>query len=281
MRPRLCFPAMFFWLALMAPGVGAGAQVRVSPLGDRLILIQTPRSNLIASVGTEGAALIGEVETATTAAIADSLKARTASPRRFVIATVGLASVGQGDAGWDSRGALVVMQETAVRRINESFSPPVRRPRSEFSQFFSLSLNGEPMHAVRQEPGYATSDVLVHFEQSNVIYLGESYSGDGYPRIDKSLGGTVEGLLKTLARWTEQSGARFVGARGKVASYSDVLAYRDMVKAVSDQVQRLKSQGRSISEVLASRPTKVYDGIWGHGVVTADAFVRDLYQSAP
>ena len=273
---------MLFSLVLMTSGAGAaGAQVRVSSLGDHLILLQTPRSNLIASVGPEGAALIGEVETATTAAIADSLKARTASPRRFVIATVGLASVGQGDAGWDSRGALVVMQETAVRRINGSFAPPVRRPRSEFSQFFSLSLNGEPMHAVRQEPGYATSDVLVHFEQSNVIYLGESYSGDGYPRIDKSLGGKVEGLLKTLAPWTGQSRARFVGARGKVATYSDVLAYRDMIKAVSDQVQRLKSQGRSISDVLASRPTKAYDAKWGRGVVTADIFVRDLYESAP
>ena len=135
------------------------------------------------------------------------------------------------------------------------------------------------MHAVRQEPGYATSDVLVHFEKSSVIYLGESYAGDGYPRIDKALGGTVDGLLKTLEPWT-QSGSRFVGARGKVASFSDIAAYRDMVKIVSEQVQRLKSQGRTIAEVLASQPTKTYDAKWGHGAVTAETFVRDLYQSA-
>ena len=36
----------------------------MSSLGDHLLLIQTPRSNLLASVGPEGAALIGEVETA-------------------------------------------------------------------------------------------------------------------------------------------------------------------------------------------------------------------------
>ena len=267
-------------VALFALGRDAPAQVRVSSLNNQLILIQTPRSNLVASVGPEGAALVGEVDIATSAAIADSLKARAGSARRFVIETAGLASAGQCDAGWDSRRAWVVMQEFAVRRMSAPCTSPVRRPRSEFSQFFSLTLNGEPMHAVRQEPGYATSDVLVHFEESNVIYLGESYSGDGYPRIDSTLGGTVDGLLKTLEPWTQQSGSRFVGARGKVASFSDILAFRDMVKTVSEQVQLLKSQGRLIVEVLASHPTKVYDDKWGHGVVTAETFVRDLYQSA-
>jgi cyclase len=280
MKLKIRLSATLFFLAVSGHYHSADAQVRVSSLSDQLILIQTTRSNLVASVGPEGAALVGPVDRATSAAIADSLNARTKSPRRFVIEIAGLASIGQGDAGWDNRGALVVMQEFAVRRMSGAFTAPVRKPRSEFSQFFSLTLNGEPMHAVRQEPGYATSDALVHFEKSNVIYLGEAYSGDGYPRIDPSLGGTVEGMLKTLEPWTQQSGSRFVGARGKVASFSDIVAYRDMVKAVSEQVQRLKSQGRTIAEVLASRPTKAYDDKWGHGVVTAEAFVRDLYDSA-
>jgi hypothetical protein len=41
--------------------------------------------------------------------------------------------------------------------------------------------------------------VLVHFEGANVFYLGESLPGDGYPHIDSVLGGTVDGLLRTLA----------------------------------------------------------------------------------
>ena len=74
-------------VALFAFGSGAPAQVRVSSLNEQLILIQTPRSNLVASVGSDGAALVGAVDIATGAAIADSLKARAGSPRRFVIET--------------------------------------------------------------------------------------------------------------------------------------------------------------------------------------------------
>src|SRR5947207_12579190 len=95
------------------------------------------------------------------------------------------------------------MQELAIQRMQRTAGSGLRRPRSEFSQFFSIELNGEPIHAVHEEPGYAHSDVLVHFEGANVIYLGESFPGDGYPRVDSTLGGTVEGLLSTLGPWAQ------------------------------------------------------------------------------
>ena len=52
-----------------------------------------------------------------------------------------------------------------------------------------------------------------------------------------------------------------------------------MVKAVSDEVRRLKQAGRNVGEVLAAHPTAAYEQRWGHGVVSADRFVRDVYQA--
>jgi hypothetical protein len=261
----------------------AGAQVRVTPLSDHVILLQSPRTNMVASVGAEGAVVVGEMDTLSAAAVADSLTARSSGPRRVVLAMAGLASIGQADAGWDRRNALVIMQEFAKRRMPDPTAPGLRRPRAEFSQFFSITMNDEPMHAVRQEPGYASSDVLVHFEGANVIYLGESFPGDGYPRIDSTLGGTVEGLIKTLDPWARPDQSddkpRYVGARGAPAGSADVLAFRDMVKAVAEEVRRLKQAGRSVEQVIAAHPTAAYDQRWGRGLVTADRFVRDLYQA--
>jgi len=261
----------------------AAAQVRVTPLSDHVILLQSPRTNMVASVGAEGAVVVGEMDTLSAAAVAESLTARSSGPRRVVLAMAGQASAGQGDAGWDGRGGLVIMQEFAKRRMQDPTAPGLRRPRAEFSQFFSITLNDEPMHAVRQEPGYANSDVLVHFEAANVIYLGEAFPGDGYPRIDSTLGGTVEGLLKTLEPWARPDQSdfkpRYVGARGPLANGSDILAFRDMIKAVADEVRRLKQAGRSVDQVIAAHPAAAYDQRWGHGLVGADRFVRDLYQA--
>jgi len=259
-------------------------QVSVTPLSDHVILIRSPRSNMVASFGGDGAVVAGAMDTLSTAAVAETLAVRSTPSRRLVVLDIaGLASAGQGDAGWDARGALVIMQESAVRRMPRAFDAAVRRPRSEFSQFFSIEMNGESIHAVHQEPGYSSSDVLVHFEGANVIYLGESFPGDGYPRIDAALSGTLDGLLKTLDPWARPDQPdfrpRFVGARGPLAGSADVLAFRDMVKAVAAEVGRLKAAGKSVDAVVASHPTAPYDQRWGHGLVSAERFVRDVYQA--
>jgi hypothetical protein len=270
--------------ALLLVWTVASAQVRVTSFSEHVILLQSPRTNMVASVGAEGAVVVGAMDTLSAAAVAESLSARSSSPRRFVIAMAGLASIGQADAGWDKRGALVIMQEFAVGRMRQPAGQSLRRPRSAFSQFFSISLNDEPIHAVRQEPAYATSDVLVHFEGANVVYLGEAFAGDGYPRLDSALGGTVEGLLKTLEPWAlpdrpDSKAAHYVGARGAPVTSGGVLAFRDMVKAVAEEVRRLKRAGRSVDEVIAAHPTAAYDQRWGHGLVSAERFVRDVYQT--
>jgi cyclase len=266
--------------ALFAFASVVEAQVHVTSLAKNVILLRTPHSNLVATVGPEGAIVVGAMDTATTAAVADSLTAHSGSPRRYVLGMAGLASIGQFDAGWDARGALVIIQEFALRRMRRPTSPGLRRPRGEFSQFMSLEMNDEPLHAVRQEPGYANSDVLVHFEGANVVYLGESYAGDGYPRIDASLGGTVEGLLTTLGPWAQPNGSKFVGARGAVASAADIKEFRDMVTAVRDRVRELKAGGRSVDEVVAAKPTAAFDQRYGKGLVTAERFVRDIYAAS-
>ena len=269
-------------LLLVCPVIAWG-QVRVTSLSEHVILLQSPRTNMVASVGAEGAVVVGAMDTLSASAVAESLAGRTTSPRRYVIAMAGLASIGQADAGWDKRGALVVMYELAARRMRQPGPGDLRRPRGQFSQVFVIGLNDEPIHAVHQEPGYSNSDVLVHFEGANVIYLGESFPGDGYPRIDSALGGTVDGLLKTLDPWARPDPSdfkpRFVGARGPLASSADIIAFRDMIRAVSEEVRRLKNGGRSVAEVVAARPTAPYDQRWGHGLISADSFVRDLYQA--
>lgn len=259
----------------------AVVQVRVTQLSDHVALIQSAKGNMVASYGGDGAVVAGEMDTLSAAAVAETLLVRSTPSRRIVVLDIaGPGSAGQGDAGWDQRGALVIMQELGVRRMPRGFPEGLRRPRSEFSQFFSIEMNGESIHAVHQEPGYSNSDVLVHFEGANVIYLGESFPGDGYPRIDAELGGTLDGLLKTLEGWASpELRARFVGARGPLASSADVMAFRDMVKAVAAEVGRLKAAGKSVDAVVAAHPTASYDQRWGHGIVSADQFVRDVYQA--
>jgi cyclase len=267
--------------------------VRITEFKSNLLVLSTSEGNVIASVGPDGALLVGGLSTANTAPISRILESRTQSPVRYVVIGPQDSAHSEGDAGWGRRGAFVAMHESALQRIGGNRmdgmdardAPPlsprfvklgVDRPRIAFSEVLAFDLNGEAIHVVHQAPGYSNSDAIVHYHAASLVYLGEVFPGDGYPMIDFSQGGTLDGLLKTLGAWTGST-IRVVPARGKVTDGAGVEAFRDMIVTVRDRIQHLIDQGRTEGEVVASHPTADLDAKWSHGRVQPDAFVREIY----
>ena len=281
--------------ALRKTAIHPQEQVHITEFGPNILLLSTSKGNAIASVGPDGALLVGELPANATAAVNRLLASRTQSPMRYVIIEPQDASHSEGDAGWVRLGAFVAMHENALRRIGgnkmEGMDSPssaelpdqfvklgVERPRVAFSEVLAFDLNQEAIHIVHQKPGYSDADAIVHFHAANLVYLGEVFPGDGYPKIDFSQGGTLEGLLTTLGSWTGNT-IRVVPARGQITDGSTVEAFRDMILAVRDRVQRLVDQGRTENQVVDAHPTTEFDKRWGNGRIGPDTFVREVYRS--
>jgi cyclase len=267
--------------------VMAREEVTVTEITPSLLVFATGSGNVVASVGRDGVLLIGTPSATSTPIINGILKQHTQSSLRYVVVFPESATESQGDAGWGRLGAFAAMQENLLRRLGgDVMGAPgplpsrlaqlgVERPAIAFSEVLAFDLNGDSIHIVHQKPGYSDADALAHFHVANVFYLGEAFPGDGYPRIDRQQGGTLEGLLDQLT-WTD-SRQRIVPARGKVTDGTNLKAFRDMIIAVRDRVQRMIDEGRTENQVLADHPTSDFDAHWGHGRVSADAFVREIY----
>ena len=104
------------------------------------------------------------------------------------------------------------------------------------------------------------------------------FPGDGYPAIDPTQGGTLDGLLKTLSGWTDDK-FRVVPARGKVTTGATVKVFHDMIATVRDRVQQMINSGQGKNQILAEHPAANFDARWGHGRIEADAFVREVYDA--
>lgn len=265
-------------LALVPSLLAAQAPVQATNVAGSVVLFSTPAGNVAAAIASDGAFIIGPLSVASTPAIQAEIARRTQSPVRYVVAGPRDPARAEGDGGWGRLGALVFAQEAGFGRLGDSSSLTggALPPKAAFSQFLRIVLAGEDVHAVHQQPGYTDGDVLVHFENSSVVYLGESLAGDGYPMIDSAHGGTLEGLLRTINPWTRGRN-RIIPARGPALAPSDVAAFRDMVVAVRDRVHALRGQGQTVDQVVAARPTAEYDARWGQGRVTPEAFVRSVY----
>jgi hypothetical protein len=268
---------------------GESGEVKVTEVTANVLVFATRTGNVIASVGPDGVLLIGVPSADSTERISSELAKRTKSPVRYVVIAPEDPAHSEGDAGWGRRGAFVAMQEKALERIGgHIMGPPkplseefvrmgVDRPRISFSEVMCLDLNGEAVHIVKQKPGYSDADALVHFHVANLIYWGEVFPGDGYPMIDATHGGNLDGLVKMIDGWTEPS-RHIVPARGEVTNGTGLKAYCDMIKMVRDRVRKSIDAGHTEGQVIAEHPTAEFDAKWGHGRVQSDSFVQEVYR---
>jgi cyclase len=281
----------FFVLALAASGCSASPpDAVVTDITPNVVLFATSSGNVVCSVGPDGALLIGTPSIASTERIAQELNKRTKSTLRYVVIWPQELEHNQGDARWVKRGAFVAMQEKALERVGgHGMGAPkplpqrlialgVDRPPVAFSEVITFDMNGDSIHVVHQPPGYSDADALAHFHVASLIYLGEVFPGDGYPAIDFAQGGALDGILRLLAAWASPQ-FRIVPARGKLTTGAALKPFREMITSVRDRVQEMVSAGKPESEIIAAHPTAQFDSEWGHGQVTPDAFVHELYVS--
>ncbi len=275
---------------MVKPAAGTQRTVRVSEITPNLLMFATESGNVVASVGQDGALLVGTPSAASTPEISSILTSRTRSALRYVVIAPQDLTHSEGDAGWGRRGAFVAMQEKALERLGGHVMGPsqplpprlielgVDRPRIAFSEVLTFDVNGEAIHVVHQTPAYSNADALVHFHAGNLLYFGEVFPGDGYPEIDPGQGGKLDGFVKLLSAWTSPT-IHVVPARGKVTNGADVKAFCSMIVTVRDRVKSLVDAGRTEDQVVAEHPTADFDARWGHGRVPPDTFVQAIYSA--
>jgi cyclase len=125
------------------------------------------------------------------------------------------------------------------------------------------------------------SDVFVHLTKANVLHLGDVFFNGMYPFIDASTGGHIDGMIGGAERALKIADAqtKIVPGHGPVADKAILTSYRDVLTAVRDRVQKMKSAGRTLVEVQAAKPTAEFDAVWGKGMMPPDTFVGLVYNT--
>jgi glyoxylase-like metal-dependent hydrolase (beta-lactamase superfamily II) len=120
---------------------------------------------------------------------------------------------------------------------------------------------------------------LVSFPRLDILAVGDYIRTVGYPRADLRNGGSLRGLLAGLGETIGRAGprTRIIPGHGAITDRNGVIAQRDLILAVRDKMAALVQQGRTVEEVLASKPTADYDANVPQGEQTAEQFVRWLY----
>jgi glyoxylase-like metal-dependent hydrolase (beta-lactamase superfamily II) len=160
-------------------------------------------------------------------------------------------------------------------------SPHEALPTQTFKTTQSLTLNSEQIAIGYVPPAHTDTDIYIHFTKGNVLHLGDLYFNGGYPFIDASTGGKINGMIAAADTGIKLANAttKIVPGHGPLADRASLTKYRDMLATVRDRVQKLKSSGQTLDQVVAANPTAEFDAVWGKAFIDPKRFVGFVYET--
>jgi glyoxylase-like metal-dependent hydrolase (beta-lactamase superfamily II) len=171
---------------------------------------------------------------------------------------------------------------TRVEGWNFTFEPAPAGaiPAEVFDDERTLKLNGTTITLKHYAPAHTDSDISVHFTDSDILHVADTFWNGFYPFIDYSTGGSIDGMIRaTEANLTKVSDTTIViPGHGEVAGKSQLSFYRDLLVGTREKVDALKKQGKSLDEIVAAKLTAATDAKWGNGFRSPKDFIGDVFQ---
>jgi cyclase len=268
----------------------AAAPITVTPLGNRTSLLAGPGGNVVVITGPDGKVLVDGFVRPAWDALKKTLDGIDSSKLAALIDTHWHFDHADNNGRVRAEGAKVVASENTKKRLMESHDllgmhfdpePASALPNETFASTHKMSVNGDELTLTLVPPAHTDTDILVRFAKTNVLHLGDVFFNGFYPFIDASTAGNIDGMIAASDRALKMADAqtKIVPGHGPIGDRAALTAYRDVLAAVRDRVQKAKRAGRTLAEVQADKPSAEFDGKWGQGLMQPDAFVGLVYQT--
>ncbi|MEP7241466.1 MAG: MBL fold metallo-hydrolase [Devosia sp.] len=232
-----------------------------------------------------------------------AIRKLSAAPIRFLIDTHEHPDHTGGNPYFAKLGALILAREETYADLVQvpppavqaaigsaaSFDDPARLPVATYGLGSSLKIrmDGEVVDLIAVPASHTDGDTIVRFEKANVMMIGDFYRNYGYPFVDPSHGGTIEGVLAALDLVTQLADAQtqLLPGHGSAVTVADIAPYRAMIVAVEHEVKQMIADGKSLKQVLSARLTAPYDATVPGALTplpaglgtSADRFVGEIY----
>ena len=282
--------ALYLFLLLTALSATAQSNydtVKIRPVkvSEQIYMLKGSGGNIGLLVGKEGSLLVDNQFAPLSNKINGAIKTIDPGEIRFMINTHLHGDHSGGNENFKMMGAtLVAHDQVRERMMKESVGrtgqvTPARNnnawPLITFWDKLNFHLNGEDIILHHFDRGHTDGDIIVQFKNANVIHTGDAYVRYGYPYIDLTNGGSVNGFINTLDKiiLLIDDNTRVIPGHGELATKADVKKMRDNIADIRDQVVAALKKGKKTEDIPGLGITDKYDAEYGKGFVKGKDFV--------
>jgi glyoxylase-like metal-dependent hydrolase (beta-lactamase superfamily II) len=162
---------------------------------------------------------------------------------------------------------------------DEPPAAPEALPEITFTDSLTLHWNDQTVVVWNPKNAHSDGDAVVRFVEGNVIHTGDIVFFCGYPFIDVSSGGTIDGMIAAvqaiLAKCDEQT--QIVPGHGPVTDKEGLTEYLGMLQGVRKAVAGEIRTGKSLAEIKAGAATAELDEKYGQTMFPPDLFREMVY----
>ena len=263
-------------------------QVTSAKIAGNVHMLVGSGGNIGLMVGDDATFVVDDQFAPLTPKILAAIKAITPQPVRFVMNTHWHGDHTGGNENMGQAGALIFAHENVRKRMStdqfiEAFkmkqpaSPRGALPVVTFTDTVSFHLNGDSVVVFHVAPAHTDGDVMVKFTKANVVHTGDVFVSAGFPFVDRSSGGTIDGIISATERLLTVTNAdtKIIPGHGPLSDRARVKAYHDMLVVMRDRMKKEIAAKHTVDQVLASKMTAEYDKDWPNG---RERFLRILFQ---
>jgi len=269
------------------PGQAAAGVTRTLSLSENLHVLSLGETNVVAMTAADGTLL---VDGAWADAAESLLEAVASLPASGAIHTLFNTHWHPEQTGLNERlgsaGATIIAHENTRLWLSTDITypwdgqmfeplPKVGQPNETF--YDQGELGSGVAYGYLRHAAHTDGDLYVFFPDANVLSVGDTVSGAGWPFVDWWTGGWIGGIVGNLELLLDITDAetRIVPARGSILSRAELETQYTMYNVIYERLSRLLNSGRGPDEAVAARPTEEYDAQMG----PPDLFVRRAFES--
>jgi cyclase len=263
----------------------ASIELRTVTIADGLYVLMggAAQGNIVATVGSDGVFLVDSMYGPMHQKIMDALARISRQPIRYVVNTHLHGDHTGGNEAMAKLGAVILAHENMRRRMaapQNTASPAAALPVVTYNESITLHFNGEEIYIYHPEPAHTDGDSIVYFRHANVMHVGDVPSSLRYPNIGVNDGGSVDGMIAAARQVMRIANAEtkiIPGHLGPIVGFKEIQQQIEMFTAVRDRVLNAIRAGKTMEQVVASKPTADFDQGRMGGAITPDRFVTLVY----